>query len=207
MSAFNSVFDIFKAPAEDWKTRKWHWMSGSQLPTDWNAVNLTGTSQFRMSDNINQGFEIFTNAVDGTQGYIDFNNIRHYDEQNFIEIWEMRTVESTFRRQQWGMFFDFTISADFATVTNDTNSTNYEFVTKDATVSSVADSGIPIDEVFRSHKIVGSASDYQYTQDGVLLITKLTNLPTQRLQPAGSMFNREAANKTGRWNFVEVFAT
>lgn len=201
----NSLYEFLSPPEKVMSQHFVEHFDGDILSERWQTNNFIGTSTFQMADAINQGFEINTDAVNNTQGFIDFNNIRQFDFQKCAMIWEMRTPDSTLRRIQWGLFEDFTLSQNFATITNDSVNTNYEFATRDATTSSIADSGIPIDEVFRKHQIIATSTAYYYSQDGVPLISKTTNLPTTKLQPAGSILTRSAAIRTARYRYVEVF--
>jgi len=205
---FESVLDIVSAERGEIK-RSWfiEWFYGNQLKAYWREADFVGTNIFRMVDEINQGFEIVTGANLNDQGFIDFNNINHYDNLNCIELWVMRAVESTTRRQQTGLFEDFTLSQNFATITNDTDETNYVLATRDATTSSITASSIPIDEIFHIHQLRLKSTFADYLQDGILAITKTTNLPTVGLNPGGSMLTRGASARTGRWRYLSVINT
>jgi len=201
-----SMFDLVNARGHFPRQHVQENFSGADLDLDrWRVVNTTGTNIFRIADVIDGGFEIVTGATNGDQGSFDFNNKNQYHHQGCIMIWTMGLVESATRRQQWGLFDNFATSADFATVTNDTNATFYELTTKDAATSSTTATTISINEVFTEHKLDASSGDYKYSQNGILVITKETNLPTKALQPAGSMLTRATGTKTGRWRSCEVF--
>ncbi len=205
---FDNVLEMVSRERGELK-RSWFldWFYGNDLKAYWRKANFIGTNTFQMVDEINEGFEIVTGANSNDQGFIDFNNINHYDNQNCIEIWTMRAVESTTRRQQTGLFEDFTLSQNFATVTNDTDETNYVLATRDATTASITASSFPIDEIFHRHKLQLFATFALYSQDGILGITHTTTLPTVGLNPGGSMLTRAAGVRTGRWRYLEVFNT
>jgi hypothetical protein len=62
------------------------WFSGSALDSIWTERDLVGTGTFAMDDSVDGGYKISAGSGGTDQQQIDFNGIRHYEEQGCVMI-------------------------------------------------------------------------------------------------------------------------
>jgi len=187
-----------------WKTRKWHWLSGAQLPTDWN-FSFAGTASQFMADVINEGLQV--EASNGT-GEINFNNIRHYNFGGCIFLAEWRGLQTTNQNLIVGMSADLTLPVNFngAHVGSSTSIVSgfYNVQTNNGAATTSVTSAASFDTLFHGFEQELTVSSFIFTFDGVLDTTITTTLPTVPLQP---IVFANGVGKSLRIRQLEVYNT
>ena len=206
---FSSVYEILDAISTTRKQRFWDWFDGDALKSIWTTTDLSGTNTFGMDDNIDGGFKITTATTNGNRGQIEFNDVRSFTHNASVLIGVMKRATGSMLINM-GMFNNTEIFANSfyngGLVSNDSSDTNYELGTSTAAALSNTASSIAIDTNWRVHKLEFGASDVKLTIDGTLEVTKTTNLPTTKMQPAFGARSRGGAGD-GHIRYMEVYNT
>ena len=186
------------------------WFSGKQLPAYWTEKNHIGTGTFAMVDSVDGGFSIDSGATSTHNSSINFNNKRQYSYNGSVIIGVWKRVDTTMIGA-FGGISDATVGADptveFTRFSNDSAVTNIYLRSADASTASNTESDIPNDQEWHNGKIEFGSSDIKGTLDGVLKITKTTNLPTVKLQPYVWSYTRTAAAAETRIRYMECYNT
>jgi len=203
---FNSVYEMLTPLTQIRSQRFWEWFSGDDIKSYWNFNDIFGTNSGAMSDEVDGGYVITTGATTSHQGAIEFNNKRPFEETGCVGIFVMKVDESTNRRIFGGLSNSVTLGSDYIAIYNDSSTTNYEFQTRQSSVTTVA-SSVTNDESYHVHKVEGLSSSATGTIDGVLEATNTTNLPTSPLQPIFATLARSASARNGHIKYFEAFNT
>ncbi len=205
---FKNVLDMVSRERGEIK-KSWHveWFYGNDLKVYWTKNSVQGTPTFAMVDDINEGFEIVTSAVTNDTGSIDFNNIRHYDPTSAIIIGIVRNLSIADHRMDIGLANELEGATDFVVMNSDSSFTNYALQSVAIPPSSTTESSIPNDIIFHRHKIELFSTFMQLHIDGILEVTKTTDIPLDSLQPVFNSSTRTTASKTHRIRYLEVFNT
>lgn len=182
---------------------------GDSLNERWTEHIQFSSPTFAMSDAVDEGFKISVNAVSAAEGGIFFNNIRQYSAIASIIIGEIKAVQSTDIKSAIGMFDDNVgaiVDFMFAGALTD-GQTNYIIRTGNSGGNSTSASSIALDTIFHNHKVELASADSKYTIDGILEVTKTTDLPTGNLQPTFYVRNFAAVAKDGLIRYLEAFNT
>ena len=182
--------------------------SGDSLDTDrWNTTNTQGSGTFTTDDNIDGGFKITTSSTNNDRSSINFNNKRNFNHIGSVSVSVCKAVDSSSRNVRVGLSNGTDgFSSHHAVIGNDTNNTNYELNTEDASTESGTEGSVAIDQSFHVHKITLSSSNAVSSIDGVTDVTKTTNLPADKLQPLFQVHSRTGA-KQGNIRYMEVYNT
>lgn len=206
-----SISDLLNAQGHFPRQRFVEYFSGkggTNIPSAiWTLANGTGSGSGAMVDAINEGFEISCGAVASAQSGITFNHSsgqRPFSPTSSKVTLEARAVSSTSRRVLCGLDASAIPNNHFVFVDNDTNNTNFELHTADATNSLTA-SDVAIDQSWHTHTLELSSGDNKLTIDGTLKVTKTTNRPTNALQPSNFILTRDSTAKDFRMRYYEVY--
>jgi hypothetical protein len=107
--------------------------------------------------------------------------------------------------QDFLVYWDCILNSAWAVQLN--NVTNLLLYTGDASASSQAQTDIPRDIVYHTTKLECGSADIKLTVDGVLKVTKTTNIPTVKLQPVCFVESRDATAREGRIRYMECYNT
>jgi hypothetical protein len=158
------------------------WFSGSALDSIWTKV---GSDTTQMEDTVDGGY-----SIDGdTDTGIYFNDKRQYahNGSEFIIV--------TKRVGTGGVITGFSDGNSYTTVRNEAGSYNnssntyYQAMTSDTSTQSTLDTDVTVDTTWRTHKGVLGEEDFKLYIDGVLKVTKTTNLPIAKMQPMNIAFS------------------
>ena len=205
---FTSLYESFQALTSVQVSHFVEWFSGSVLDSIWTTSFSSGSGA--MDDSIDGGYSITTSGT--SDNHIEFNDKRHYSATSAIIIGV--TKVTNFVDNHNSFFVGFHGAADINTQSSIAGqasnvSSFYVLDTADATTRSRTNSDIAEDTNFHVHKIELTASNNKYTIDGVLKVTKTTNLPTTKLQPFFQVQRVGApANEfSGNIRYLEAFNT
>ena len=187
------------------------WFSGKSLPSYWSQENTAGTGTFAMVDAVDEGFSITTTSGTSNRNAITFNQVDQFAHDGSVFIAVARRVTSANAGLNLGFSQDddFTIASgqSWAVINEDTaTGTHKALQTRDGSSHSQTLSSVPIDTSWTNYKLTLS-SDAKLYIDGSLEITKTTNLPTVKLQPAVRSISRAANISEIRIRYCEVYNT
>jgi len=183
--------------------------SGDTLNERWTTRILRTAATFAMNDVVDGGFRITVGAGATNEGSIDFNGIHQFSNTGAVMITVAQHSSGSGVTIPCGWCNDEVIVID----TGRTDFANFESqgatwrnFTADASTASATSGSISDTAstwfVFKSEL---GASDHKTTIDGVLDITKTTNLPTVKLQPQLAVGN--VANMTLDLRYCEAYNT
>jgi len=182
------------------------WFTGdSALDTIWTFTDVAGTGSSAMDDAVNGGFKITTGATDDDESAINFNTINHYSQSASKILVISSAIAAT--RFRAGFSEDTTMGNSMALVDMDPDNTNYETTTDDGTTESSTSTGIAVDTTARIHDLEISASNALHKMDGILKVTKTTNLPDAAQMPYFAVKARSTGAKTGSIRYLEAYST
>jgi len=208
---FASLYESFQDLTVLQKQHFIEWFSGDALDTIWTQTNITGTGTFAMVDAIDEGFSIRTDSIADAMSEINFNNKRHYKHDASIIIMVAKNNRLVSGDNRLGLAGDIGINSPLNTayvVTHSTGTQNFQLSTKDATTASLQDSSVAPDALFHVFKIECGSVDIKLTIEGVLEVTKTTNRPTAKMQPALFVSTGGAGGvNEGRLRYLEAFNT
>jgi len=208
---FNSVYQIL-TPLTTVK-KQWfvEWFSGDDLKAYWTKRNINGIGTFAMDDVIGGGFKITTGSTAFNESEIDFNDIRQYSNTSsiIIIVWKFDNSVADIG----GGFGDPATISKISSAVNKafaraaTGAGFFGLFTGDGTAHSATNSDVATDANFHSHKVECRSGDVKYTLDGILKITKTTNLPTVKLQPFFAVQTGDATTAIANIRYLEAFNT
>jgi len=206
---FTSLYEAFNPLTTLAKTHFIEWFSGDALDSIWTTRNLIGTSVFTMVDAIDDGFSITSETTTNEVGAIDFNDIGHYDPRLFEMIFVMKGSHTTNTRISGGLSEDNVYSANFllAGLRPVDTPTNYSLFSQADATGSTADTGIAMDTNFHVHKLIGTSANIQYEIDGVAGVTKTTDRPDGKSQPAFLCQTVGTAQRILNVRYMEIYST
>lgn len=175
-------------------------------PDRWTIDNDSGTGAATMTDAVDAGLKIASEAVNNADTTINFNNIRQYDSQDLVEIFvsKRETVSTNLwhginNASTWGS------TANMSVMVNDTDDTYFTVRTDDGSTGSESATDLAIDTDWHVFKLDTDASNNYWYIDGVLKVTKTTNLPTGKTQPAFRTFSRAIGASSGSVRYLEIW--
>lgn len=182
LQLYNSMYEVFQALTVVAKQHFVHYFVGKSLGIIW-TTNLGGSGTVTMTDAIDGGMTL---QDTGTSSTINMNNKREFVHNACTMIIVMKTNFNA-SESEAGFMGDITYTTlqSFALVgiEGSTSATNYALDTEDGTTESITASSTAADANFHTHKIVCGSANVKYYIDGVLVITKTTNLPLTKMQP------------------------
>lgn len=206
---FDSVHEILTPLTTLRKTKFWDWFDGDDLRSWWSKVNVNGTNTFAMDDAVDGGFKIVTGAVNNNRGTIWFNDINHYSPTASIVIF-ITKFDNSVSNYEAGL----SATNDPDAVIDDkilvralTTVSFFHLFSSEGTTESTIDSDIARDAVFHGFKIENLVSSAKLFIDGIEKVTKTTNLPDAKIQPAFEIRTRDATTAQANIRYFEAFNT
>jgi hypothetical protein len=201
------MYEAFQPLTTVMKSHFVHWFSGKDLSAIWTLAGDSGHAG-DMVDEIDGGYKISTPNT--SAGFVDimFSTIRHYDHQNCTVIWVAKMGSTTNRRASIGFGNTSGSGSLLANSKYDSGvSANYLCQTSDGTASTTAGS-VTADTSYHTQKIACITANTKLTIDGVLDVTKTTNLPNSNMQPwINSQSVVSAAINTITVTYCEAYGT
>jgi hypothetical protein len=183
--------------------------SGDSLNERWTQWNETGTGTFAMSDEVDGGFSIITDATSGRSG-IGFNNIRQYSNSGLVVIAVIKRVSASNARTAVGAknTQDFGAQIQGIQIQNHSGSTYYIIQSGDASTGSSTNMTTSVDTSWHNLKQELGGSDLKAYLDGTLEATHTTNLPTTKMQPLFASRSDASSNAVeSRIRYMECYNT
>ena len=159
--------------------------SGLNLDTNrWNITKLVGSPTFPIKDIVNTGVGVTPNETNA-HGLLNFNNKRQYNPYGSVFIAIGRHGVGSQQRAYWGLHGDILATwLHGAEWEQDWSQTYQRAVTNDGGTKSGTDMGtLANSETNAIVKGTLTASNFNITHNGISLVDKTTDLPTQKLQP------------------------
>ena len=180
--------------------------SGSDLQTNrWTKTNRTGSGTFTMEDSVDGGYSI--TAGSGGNSNINFNGKRQYDEDSSVLVTVGKLNGTSGITIVWALnnTADGGLSNHISIGANtDDDASNFLVASNDGTPSSSSTS-VALDTSWHTFKIDNSVSDSKGYIDGVLEVTKTTNLPTDKVQPVFYVGDRATGGKKAFIRYLEAY--
>ena len=189
------------------------WFSGSAIDTTrWTNTTQSGSGMsVVMNDLVDGGVRATSTGSGSNWGQLNFNNKRPFSKTGSVFIGVCKRIGGTgVALIDFGMFGDnLNGNAKQAVMRDYDNNTYKVLLTGAATASSETDSDIVTDFSVHSYKIECTATpDVDLYIDGVLKVTKTTDLPNLDLQPG---FKNFAQNSSGNAvcdiSYIEAYNT
>ena len=192
--------------------RQWfqEWFTGKSLNTDiWTFTQVTGSPTSAMADSINGGYQI-TGVANNNAAQITFNGTNQFTNSSvFIAVAKKdqsaAAIMGGLRNSSGSTINPPSASAQFH---NNSGYTNIAMTTGDASSVSATESSTAHDQAYHCYKIeLNAGASSTMTLDGVLVITKSTNIPTDgyTYQPALCFQQRSTTNANGNFLYCEVY--
>ena len=208
---FGSVYEMFDPLSEVRKQHFWTWFSGSiPLKNYWNITNVLGTGSVAINDlSTNLGINVNTGSNINDETQINFNDIKPFSPIASVMISVGRPVANAVQIGYCGLSGDNKTynGVEKALCISDDADTFFALSTADAVTSSDTEGSDTLDLNIKSWKLELNPSAINMILNGVTDVTKSTNLPTSRLQPA--IGAKALASTTRAWqlNYYEAFNT
>lgn len=189
-TSYPSFYEMFQALTTIAKQRFEDWFDGNGLDTTrWTTRTIAGAGgSSAIDDSIDGGFQLIATSGSNNVYGIDFNDKRQYDYQNstIIAVMKKTTARNTDMQVTVGMTGLVSYANSYFAVGGLSTASTSFFVVRsfDSTTSSDTVTDLALDTSWHSYKCVASASDLKVYIDGVLKVTKTTNLPVVKLQPS-----------------------
>lgn len=210
---FSSMYEAFVNLTTLKKQFFEQWMAAKQRSSIWTTGGSAGSSS--MTDDVDQGLDISTGGSNNDTQFIHFNNKRQFNYQASMLLSLMRAVTTTPTAMLAALLRD-TAQAGNLLLSVGTNymaigkeeSSNFKIITADGSTASGTDSDVAGDNSFHLHQGEMTASNNKYTLDGVLKVTKTTNLcATNGLQPFAGVRTGTAAVRNMKLKYISAWNT
>ena len=205
------MYEVFNALTIIAKQHFRYDFCGSGFSTTlWIKTDQSGVGTFATIDAVDGGAKLTCGAVGANRSSVHMNNKRQliHNSHTLISVFKLGEAVSGQTHVGTSNVTDVEGTPnDQIQVGMDTsvNASNFTIDSWDATTGSGLSSGVALDTVLHVHKYVSGASNIQYSIDGVLKVTKSTNLPTVKMQPVISVRTGEAVAHSITILSVEVF--
>lgn len=204
---FNSVYEMFNPLTETRKQRFWDWFSGDALKSYWDTEGFGSAGTYVIDDSVDGGLKITTGTSSGNQATLNFNNINQYDNQNSVSIDVVKRIDTSTRLDAGFITLSNNFGTNIGVMINNTDNTNIELRTADATTLSETAGSVAVHTNWFVSKLQFTSSNAKMTLDGVLDVTKSSNLPADDLQPVVSVISNSAGAKSGAIRYCEAYNT
>ena len=187
------------------------WFSGKQLPSYWTSTQFYGNGSDAMSDEVDGGYKITGGNGGSSQSQIiGFNDKCQFSHQGsvFNTVIKMSSTNNIvakvgLKKNTTGNFNDSN-----ASFFGDSTVGNFEAFSGDESARSGVSSSIALNTSWNNHKLTLQTANFLYHINGVLEVTKTTNLPTVvNLQPSLQIVNLNTTVKSISCRFLEVYNT
>jgi len=183
--------------------------TGSALDTGiWIQNDVTSTGTFAMSDNLNGGFSITTNSVNGSEQSITFNSRRQFNFKDAVIIGVIQTIASASRNVHFGFNNQNTLTpTSTVTILNNTAQSFYRIRVHDGTSQTNVNMTTVPDELVHVLKIHIQSTQTLAFIDGTLEATN-TREPLLKMQPFFYIQNLSGGTaRETRIIYLEAFNT
>ena len=206
---YPSVYELFNPLTTVATQHFWDWFDGSDLSNKWIAADGIGTPTFVMTDEVDGGFSMISDATANSRGSLTFGTKRPFDPTASVVIAVTKRDVGTNVTMLVGFDEDVTTGVENVLARDGSNNTFKDLVSADASTASAQDSDVAIDQAWTGYKIECGSADLKLTIDGVLKVTKTTNRPTVKLSPDFEMhsFTTAAAGKIAKIRYYEAYNT
>jgi len=211
---FDSVYEMFNPLTDVRKQHFWDWFSGKSIDSRWTYNNVDSSADSSaMSDTVDGGYELITGTPTAARCAINFNDKRQYSHSGSVIIGVIKGSTTSNMGTGIGLADgeDLALSGDMAWGGMETAlETGSKFLirTADGSSGSNTETNVSIDTNFHSNKIELDGSNAKYTLDGVLKVTKDTNLPDTKLQPTFYAIHRTTGGTvSGFIRYCEAYNT
>lgn len=207
---FGSVYEILDPLTRIRKQRFWDWFDGNALRNWWIFSQSNGTGVGSMVDVIDEGFQIeVTSTGSNHRSTIDYNDKRHYSETASVVIGIIRRVTANTLAHVGSHNIDSSsVSVNQVIYANDDGGPFKAITSSDGGTTSTVDSDVATDTNFTNYKTTRQSADLLLHIAGILKVTKTTNRPTLKQQPAFQSFSTTAASgKQSRIRYLEAYNT
>jgi len=209
VTILSSLYERLSALTQIMNQRVVETFSGALLNERWTSSNYAGVNTFEMVDSIDGGFKITTDSSTNDSGAIHFNDKHQYDFENSVMIANLKlgsanaqiSVVGFVKDQTGGIHTDIAYCGFFSSA----STTLFLVRTFDGTGSSFTNSDVLADTIFHVHKLDLSSANVKYFIDGVLKVTKTTDLPISKLQPFFTVATEQEAVKNASLNYFEAY--
>ena len=188
-----SIYDQLNAYGTVAKQRFVENFSGDALDTDrWSTVDNLNSNTYNMSDSVDGGFSILTNASASSDGAINFNSKRQYSHNGSVCI---SVVQATTLTGGAEMYFGLNSAPYLASGSLKhvggirINAGAFFAQSNDGTTNSSVTTGVSKDASWHSFKTELDGTDLKAYVDGVLKVTKTTNMPGSAMQPGAEVYD------------------
>jgi len=178
--------------------------SGGTLNERW-TESETGTGSGAMVDAVDGGYRITSGAVSGNKRILNFNNKRQYDSESCTFISVVTRVTSGVYTGLNDSLQTLDNASNEAGTLNKTGASFQTALTSDSTTQSETNTDVAPDTSTRVYSGAVDASDFQLSFDGVLKVTKTTNLPIAKIQPWLMVFEQSGTAGSADIRYMEVF--
>ena len=186
------------------------WFSGKQLSSIWTVVNGTAV----MKDEVDGGIILSTLVQSNANTRVAFNDKKQFAHNGSVAIMVFKATDALSTSYT---YMGLTDNTNVGATANDNASiaihpavfTNNKYVlrTGDGSNSTGTDTSLAIDTNWHGHKIVLSSSKATNYIDGVLSVTKASNLPTEAMQPIAYCGTGNAQVHQAQIKYMECYNT
>jgi hypothetical protein len=207
---FESMYESFNPLTTVNKQHFVEWFSGSALDSIW-TVNISGSGSATMQDVVNGGLRILFSTGTNNSTDIDFGDKRQYahDGSVFISVCatnmdytqtnhfcDIGFTSPTFRSSTRNVAINYHTGETFIRVRSNSGATSY------------SDTSVTADNTKRVVKLELDGTDIKAHIDGVLEVTKTTNLPDTKMQPFAQAWHGTGGVASGiDVNYMECYNT
>lgn len=179
---------------------------GDALDERWTLIE-TGSGTSQMSDGVDQGYEYITGTTSADRGAITFNVIRPFDDDAAVFIIVCQKVTATSNFSDYGFYGILSTGRNYSIVQNVDSVGFYRVATDDGSSASQTNYSDANDETKRLHRGELNGTNFRTWMDGILKVTKTSDLPTIGLEAFWRSRTAAAAAKTSRIMYFEAYNT
>lgn len=210
MGTYASLYEALFPLTSIMLTRFVEFFIGKDIDTNvWLKGAGVGTPVYQMSDVEDEGYEVTTSTASGDRSDLSHNVIRVFSNTASEFIANAKLVTATSISHLFG-FIDntFALFANGVYVDcRDAASANFQITTYGSATGTSTDSTVVMDTSWHLHQIIQGSANAKYYIDGVLRVTKTTNLPAGKMQPFIKSGTTTTAIRTLRIKYFEAFNT
>ena len=206
----DSIYDQLNAYGTVAKQRVVETFSGDALDTDrWTTNNNSGTNTFAMSDEVDGGFKITTQAASSAHGSITFDNIKQYAHNGSELVCVLKRNTGSVRALA-GLSNNANATStafQMATVEDRTALSNKAVSSSNGSSFTQTQSSTAIDTAWTGYKLALDGTDIKLYINGVLGVTKSTTNPTVNMQPIVGARNESSTAGETQVRYLEAYNT
>jgi len=207
---FDNVYEMITPPVVQKKSWFVDYFDGDDKRAWWTFTDISGTGGSSMIDEIDEGFEVTTGASNGNRSSINFNDIRHYDVDNFVLIAVARIIFEDSGRMMVGAAdgADLSESGTFSGVgMGFTGASTIAMLIEDGTTETEISTGVTDEPFWFQYMIKTTPTAYRGFMDGILRATGTATLPSGKVQPVFLAMAATNSARPARIRYLEVYNT